>query len=226
MQRSLILTVALLALASPVASQAQIANQALAIKIADAQRANGTQLQSYSWNSRVELMEDAKVDDIRICSVVYGLNNQLQRTVLNDQQAPLPGGFLRKRIAEKKREDVEKYLTGLNKLLDQYTLPTAGAVLNFVSQATLSAPDANGLLQLNGSSVVTPGDTVTLWIDAATRQTRKFQISTTFEGDSVQATATFTTLPAGPTHLAFATVTVPAKNMTLQVHNYDYNKNN
>jgi hypothetical protein len=121
---------------------------------------------------------------------------------------------------------VEQYFVGLRKLLDQYTLPTAGKVLDFVSQATIQAPDANGLLQLTGSSVVVPGDTLALSVQAATQQITKMVITTTFEGDPVAATVTFKTLPSGLNHLEFGQVDVPAKKMELQLHNFNFNQNN
>ena len=59
-----------------------------------------------------------------------------------------------------------------------------------------------------------------------TRQTRKVTITTTFEGDPVTATASFKTLASGLTHLEFGEVDVPAKEMKLQLHNFNYNQNN
>lgn len=206
--------------------QAQVANEGLAMKIIQARQTNAAQLKQFSWNTRVELLDNGTVKDIRIDSVAFGPDGKPQYTLMNDQPSPLPHGFLRKRIAEKEREKVEKYLKGLRATLDEYTLPTAGKILDFVSQSTISAPDANGLLQLTGNSVVRPGDVFTLWVDAAKHQTRKIQLTTTVDQDFVEATATFVTMPNGLNHLQFATVSVPAKNLELQVHNYDYNANN
>src|SRR5260221_11178498 len=115
-----------------------------------------------SWNSRVELIKDGPVKDIRIEQVMYGPDGQLQRPLLNDQPSSHPHGFLRKKIAEKEKEKVEKYLKGLRELLDQYTLPSGGKVIDFLSQATIQAPDANGLLQFSGNSVAKPGDTLSM----------------------------------------------------------------
>ena len=126
----------------------------------------------------------------------------------------------------RQKEKVEKYLKGLSALLDQYTLPTQGKVIEFVFDAKIQAPDGNGLLQLTGSSVVVPGDTLSLWVQATTRQTRKVAITTTFEGDPVTATGSFKTLPSGLTHLEFAEVDVPAKEIKLQLHNFNFNQNN
>jgi hypothetical protein len=207
-------------------SQAQIPNEALSLKIVAARKANQALLQQFSWSSRTELIDSGTVKDTRIDLVSYGPNGQLQRTILNDQSAPLPGGFLRKRIADRERDRVEKYIKGLGKVLDQYTQPTAGKIIDFISGAQISAPDANGLLKLSGSSVVIPGDAFTMWIKAGTWQVTKIEIATTYDQDMVQLTASYRTLPSGLTHVQYAEVTVAAKAMTLQVHNFDYNSNN
>ena len=47
-----------------------------------------------------------------------------------------------------------------------------------------------------------------------------------FQGDAVTLTATFKTLPGGLNHVAYAEVTVPAKQISVQVQNFDYNRNN
>jgi hypothetical protein len=101
-------------------------------------------------------------------------------------------------------------------------LPTSGAVINFISQATIQAPDANGLLQFTGNSVVKPGDTLSLSIFAPTKQTRQMTITTFFEQDQVNVSATFKTLANGLNYVAFGEVDVPAKNLALQVQHYDY----
>ena len=80
------------------------AQEGLAMRIAEARKANAAQMKQYSWQSRTELIDNGKVADTRIDSVTYGPNNQLQRTVLNDQSSPLPRGFLRRRIGEGKGE--------------------------------------------------------------------------------------------------------------------------
>jgi hypothetical protein len=220
--------VAILALAAAPRMSAQVPNSGLALSIVQARQANAKLLQQYSWNCRTEVLENGAVKDTRIDQNVYGPGGQVQRTLLNDAGAPLPHGFLRKRIAEKERKDAEKYLKEVQTLLDKYTLPTAGAVVNFLSSATIPPPGPGGELQITGGSVVVPGDTLSLWIYAPTRATRKVSIITfDSEGDQVTATATFKTLSSGLNYLQYATVDVPAKNLSVQIHNYDYiNQNN
>ena len=197
----------------------------MAVRITEARKANATLMRQYSWTSRTEVIDQGQLKDLRIDAVTYGPDGQLQRSTLNDQSTPLPLGFLRRRVAELERQKVEQYLSGLRSLLEQYTLPTAGKVQDFMNRATATGPDPSGL-SMTGHSVVVPGDAFSLWVDPATRHPRKIQVSTTFQGDPVSLTATFKTLPTGLNHVAYAEVTAPAKQMSVQVQNFDYNRNN
>ena len=140
--------------------------------------------------------------------------------------APLPVGFVRRRIVERERQKVEEYLTGLRDLLEQYTLPTAGKVQDFMNRATATGPDASGLFEMTGQNVVYPGDTFSIWVNPRTHHPQKIQVSTTFQGDPVNLTATFKTLPGGLNHVAYAEVTAPARQLSVQVQNFAYNRNN
>ena len=205
---------------------AQVPNEGVANKIIAARKANAALLKQYSWSSRTELLDNGIVKDIRIETVSCGPNGQLQRTLINNQPSPLPHGFLRKRIAERERAKVEKYLAGLRHLLDEYTLPTSGKVIDFISGAKISAPDAKGLREISGTGVVLPDDVFTLWVDPKTHHASKLKIVTTFDQDEVLVTASFKTLKSGLTHMQFAEVIASGKGLTLQVHNFDYNENN
>jgi hypothetical protein len=208
------------------AQTAAAANAGMAAQLTKARTANATLMKQYSWNSRVEVLDQGVVKDLRIELVNYGPTGQLQRNILNDQSAPLPFGFLRRKIVENERAKVEEYLMGLRSLLEQYTLPTEGKVLAFMNQAATSGPDANGLFEMTGQNVVYSGDAFSVWFDARTRQTRRIQVTTVFQGDQVDLVATFKTLKSGLTYMAWGEVNVPAKQMSVQVQNFDYNRGN
>jgi hypothetical protein len=209
-----------------IAAQTAPAPSTMAVRITKARQANAALLRQYSWTSRTEVIDQGQVKDTRLDKVNYGPDGQLQRTVLNDQSAPLPFGFLRRHIAEHERQKVEEYLTGLRGLLEQYTLPTAGKVQDFMNRSTSTGPDAKGLLEVAGQNVVSPGDTFSLWVDPRTRHAQRIQVSTSFQGDPVNLMATFKNLASGLNHVAYAEVIVPTKQMSVQVQNFDYNRNN
>ena len=209
----------------PILAQGSLASNAnMAVQITEARKANALLMHQYTWNSRTELLENGEIKDNRIEMVNYGPGGQLQRSLLNDQSAPLPRGFLRRDIAEQKRQEMEQYLTGLRTLLDQYTLPTAGKALDFMNQAVTTGPDANGIVTMTGSNVVVPGDSLTISALAATKHMTRVQANTLYQGNMVELTATFNTLASGLNYVAYAEVTIPAKQMSIQVQNFNYQR--
>ncbi len=206
---------------------AQVPNEGLANRIVAARRSNADILRQYTWNCRTELMNtnEDKVLDIRIDQVQYGPDGNLQRTELNNQSFSHPRGFLRRIVAASQQQQLEQYLKGLRSLLDEYTLPTAGKVIDFMAGAKVQFtqdPDGMALLLMQGSNVVVPGDSLSMWADASTHKLRKIQISTSYEGGSATVTASFKTLPSGLNFMSLAEVALPDKNISLTVHNYDY----
>ncbi len=200
----------------------------MATKIVEARKANAALMQQYTWNCRTELYMKGSLKDIRIEQVQYGPDGQLQRTDLNNESFCHPRGFLRKMIAQGEKQQIEQYIQGLRGLLEQYTLPTASAVIAFMSGANVEfvqSPDGHELLKMQGSGVVVPGDTLAIWADASTHQMRKVQITTTYEGGSATVDATYKTNAAGLTYLSMAEVDAPDKKISLQIHNYDYEPN-
>jgi len=214
----------LIAVGLPQTAQAQDVSGA--VKITEARKANAALMRQYTWTSRTEIMDQGQVKDTRIELVNYTPDGQLTRSLLNDQSAPLPRGFLRRSIAEDKKQEMEQYLKGLQGLLEQYTLPTTGKILDFMMSAQLAGPDAGGLISMSGNNVVLPGDTLTMWIDLRTRHIRKVQVTTFYKEDVAQLTATFNTIPSGLNYVAYAEATVAAKQLSIQVQNFDYTRPN
>lgn len=205
------------------------ANQALRAQIAEkvsaARQANATAMQQYTWDQRTEVLEDGVVKDTRV-ELVNWVNGQYQKSLVSDQGPSLPRFGLRKRIAEAKQKEMKEYASGLKSLLQQYTLDSSPQLLAFYNKAQVSGPDATGLLALSGGSVVTPGDSMTVWINATTHKAAKAFIATNYQGNPVTMNATFNVLASGLSYMNFADVQIPAKQMEVQVSNFNYNKNN
>jgi hypothetical protein len=196
----------------------------LVAKVVEARKANGAMMHQYTWNCRTELFINGELKDNRLELVSYGFGNQLTHSILNDQGASLPRGFIRRRVAEREKKEVEEYLGGLRGILNQYTLPTAGKILDFMMQARITGPDQNGLITLSGNNVVAQGDSLSISVDPLSHHIRGMQINTLFQGNQVSVQATFKTLMGGLTYMAYAEVSIPAKSMTLQVMNFNYQR--
>ena len=221
--------IALLTIGSSQIALAQSApsgNMQMVTQITEARKANAALMRQYTWNSRTEVIENNEVKDTRIELVNYAPDGTLVKSILNDQSASLPRGFLRRAIAEDERKKLEEYLTDVRGLLEQYATPTEGKILDFLNQATTSGPDAAGLFEMTGRNVMVPGDIFSMWTDARTRQTRKIQVTTNYKGDPANVTATYETLNSGLTYMAYAEITVPTKQLRVQVQNFNYTRPN
>ncbi len=221
-----IVVVAAIALHAVAASaQANVGeNAAKTVQIVQSRAQNAALLKQYTWNERIDFQVNGEEKDLRLDLVNIGPDGKLQRTIMNDQSAPLPRGFLRRSIAEGKKKDIQQYIQGLGELLHKYTLPTPGAVLNFLDTAA-TMPSGPGQLMVTGQNVVQPGDSLTIYLDAATKKTQRVVVSTSFQGNPVNLTATFATLASGLNYPAYAEVVVPAKGYDVRVQNFNYQKN-
>ncbi len=220
-----ILPAVLIAIALPqtlLAQGAAAKNADMVFQITEKHKANAALMRQYAWSTRMELIDQGAVKDIRIEMANYRPDGQLQYILLNDQGAPLPRGFLRRAMAGQEREKMEGYLTGLRGLLDQYTLPTAGKVLEFMNRAAITKPDPASFVQMTGRGVILPGDTLSIWTNTATCQTSRIEVTTFYQGDVVEVTATFKLLPSGLSYMAFAEVIIPARQLSGQVQNFNY----
>jgi hypothetical protein len=224
----LILIAGLITIVLPqtIVAQRPLATSAdMAVQIIEARKANAALMRQYSWKSRTVLIEEGKGKNRHIDAVSFGPDGQLQRTPLDDEgpSEPRSGllGLARDKIERKRMDD---YLTGLRSLLDQYTLPTVDKVLDFINQATTTGPDASGLLVMTGTSVVLPGDSLSLWTSATTRHTQRVEASTFYKGDAVMVTAAFNTLYSGLNYMADAEVKIPARELKVRVENDDFHR--
>jgi hypothetical protein len=201
-------------------AQAPTAN---AYRVAEARQANDQLMRRYGWESRTQVSVKGEVKDTRVDAVGYGPDGQLQRNTLSDQSAAVQGLFLRHLVAAVEKQQVEQYLKGLRGVLEQYTLSSAGAIQSFLNRAVATGPGPGGQFQMTGNGVVQPGDVFTLWFNPQTRHPTRIQVSTSFDGGPVTLNAHFRTIgPDGLNYVEFANVDAPAKQINVQISNYNY----
>lgn len=218
----------LLVLSTPVgAAQAPqtVPNENLANAIVAARQKNSALLKQYTWNRRTEIDRESRMEDIRIDLISFSPDGSLQRSLINDDQAKLPGRFLRRAIEEGQRQQVEKLVQDVGRLVEQYTTSSEGRIVGFLVGAQvqpITTPQGTTLLQVSGSDVIMPGDTVTMTFEASTLQPAGVQISTLVDNDAVTVSGSFLTTRTGLNALQYATVEIPSKSVTVMIHNYDF----
>jgi hypothetical protein len=178
----------------------------------------------YSWESRVDVTRDGKIMDVLIQSYKYGPDGNVIKTVLNDEHANLPSSFLIHEIAEDEKTKLVNFLNGVHEFLLHYNLKTEDQILSFFGKAKVIPAEPGSQILASGDDVLQPGDKMTWWISPDSFTTTKLNVITTFSGDQIEFTASFNTIPGGLNYISFAEIIIPAKNLMLQLHTYDYTR--
>jgi len=181
-------------------------------------------VKAYSWDSRTDVTREGKVVDILIEQFSYASDGKLQRKIINDQEAKLPSSFLIHEIAEEMKTKMISFMDNLRIFLEEYALTDQQKGSLFFSKAKIGSPDPEGQILVCGEDVIIKGDKLSWWIDAHNYTISKVSISTIFEGDQIEFTATYKYIIPGLNYLAFAEILVPPKNIMVQLHCYDYMK--
>ncbi len=187
-----------------------------------ARKTSNDLLPKYTWTSRTEILKSKEILNIMIEKNQYDQQGQLVQKVLNEQGAKMPTAFLIKEIAETEKENMEKFLFGLRDFLKKYSLQGTDQVKRFIAAAAWQVFDLTHEFVFTGRNVEEEGDQLAWWVEDIHYSTAKIEVYTTFQGDVVHFTGTFTRLRDGLNYLAYAEAHIPSKNITLQIQNYDY----
>jgi uncharacterized protein (DUF58 family) len=155
------------------------------------------------------------------------MNGMLQKSQLSGTpQQQLPTRGIRGLIAQKKKENFMDTLDSLSRLAKAYGELSPYDMQRFMATAMV-APEMGlqqKLLRIQGSNVLQPGDSMTIWVDAVTRKQRRVEIQTTLDRKPVRIISDFQALPQGPTHMARSVVDYPGEELRLITENFDYER--
>jgi hypothetical protein len=197
----------------------------LAVQISEKRAENRESLREYSWKTRSEITVKGETKLLKVELVRFDVDGRKQKTTLSEEkpdQRKKRG--VRGRIQKSKSEKKKEWFGELNGLLRQYSLPSTGKVLDFLDKATFGPGDRPGTIRIRGTSVVQPGDELTMWIDSDTKQTKLTKVRTRLDGDTVLLETNHDSLASGLRYQARSIITVPAKSVRMTVENFDYNR--
>ena len=191
---------------------------------AQAQQENAKRLRQYSWKSRAEVRKGGETKSTQLYLMRYDVEGNVQQTLVGGTSQQIPTRGLRGMIARKKKEDFVEMLDGLTAVAKSYAVLPPEKMRRFMSGAAVTPEKTAGqaLIRLQGRDVLQPGDSMTVWLDAATRRQRRVEVQTTYDGESVRIVSEFRDLPDGPTYAARSVVEYPSKELTVTTENFDY----
>jgi len=196
-------------------------------QLAEAQAVNAGKLREYNWKSRTEVKKGGETKSVQLNQMRYDLDGGLQKTTLSATQPDIPTSGLRGMIAKKKKEEFVKLLDQLGALAKSYASLPAEKMQRFIGNAVIvpEKTTQNMLLRIQSKDVLQPGDSMTVWIDSATRKQRKIEIQTLFDGESVRIVSEFQDLPNGPTYMARSLIDFPSRELAITTENFEFARN-
>lgn len=219
-------TILILSLAGPLMAQDSDDTAQMALDYSKAIQANTKGLMAYSWNERSQVsMEGADVVVI-LQLIRYTKDGQFQSTLLS-QEPDRPGGRgPKKKKANAIYDGSVNAATSIPQLLMAYTMLTAGQLVDFFGNATLSPGDGDmaGTTKIVSSNVLQKGDSVTLYVDMTTMLPKGMDVKTVANEKAIEAYLDFGVLEDGTSYLSNAETVVPENGMKILMETFDHKK--
>jgi len=195
----------------------------LATEINEGRKHNAAQMRNYSWNTRTEVKMDGEVKSVKVELIRFTPEGALQKAMVSDSTAGAkkPRG-IRGKVASKKKKGMQEWAAELGKLLQQYSLPTSGSLLDFLDNATVER--TGQMVNLVGKNVIQQGDSMAILVDAGSKQLKIIEVKTSLDGDAVDVQIISKNLDDGLSYTARQVVKVPAKKVELIIENYDFRR--
>ena len=193
-------------------------------ELAHSMKQNQVALQQYTWKSQTQIRKEGEIKGTKLFSSRYAANGEVVQLLIDEQSAKLPKFGIRGRVAKKKKEEATKLIEALQRLAKSYGELPPAKMQEFMKMAkvSLETNTPQPLLRLEAASVLQPGDSMVVWLDANTRRQRRIEINSSFEARSVRIVTEFKDLPDGPTYMARSVVDYPDEELTLTMENFGY----
>ena len=214
--------------AGPASSQDQ--KQLLQEKVAAFKQAtaeNQKALRQYTWIEDTQLSLKGEVKSTKIESCRYGPDGKVQKTPLSAPPEKKEARGLKKRVVEKKTDEMKDYMERVVSLIQRYVPPQPELIKADVAGGNASfSPQPGGML-LQFKNFVKSGDLVSFTVDSAAKAIRQVKVDTYLddaEKDKVTLAVAFQTLPDGTNYASSKTLNVAAKKIVVAITTKNYQK--
>jgi hypothetical protein len=224
---TVVVTVAFSPLLGQAPGSADVQRRVAALKQSIA--ANQAKLKQYTWleTTQVRVKGETKKDQQQQCR--YGPDGKVMKTPLGEPPPPEEIRGLKKKIVQKKVDEMKDYVDRVKTLIGHYVPPEAAKMQNAVQAGHASVNPGAGVATIILTDYYKRGDKVTFEFDTAAKRLRNYSISTYLDDpvkDVVTMTNQFESLPDGTNHLQQTILDMAAKQIKVTNTNSGYSKLN
>jgi len=188
-----------------------------------------TKIRQYEWieTTIINLKGEEKGRTQKRC--YYGADGKLQKVAIGGpapaQQPPPSGGRrgrVKAKIVENKKDDMKDYMERAAALVQQYVPPQPADIQRAKDAGKVTAnPAGSGLVRLEFSDYLKPGDRLSIDVDAAANQLRGLTVASYLDQskDAVVLAVQLGTLADGTSYTAQTTLDAAAKNIRVVIQN-------
>jgi hypothetical protein len=204
-------------------------NQELQDKVTIAKQsiaANQQKLHQYQWIETVQLTlkGDPKPPKQSLCKYAY--DGTISKTPIGAPPPPPSGGRLKKRIIEKKTEEMQDYMGQVKGLLSMYVPPDPNKMGQAFAAGNASlnpGPQGTAIVFRNYSQ---PGDQMMLFFDSAAAKVTSLNVNTYMDNpqDIVTLAVQMSSLPDGTNFAQQTILNATAKQLQVTTTNSDYQR--
>ncbi len=180
-----------------------------------AMTANAKRMMQYEWKQRITVVRKGQPSEPVINQVRFDSAGKMQRTTLSAPEQKQKRG-LRGRVASSVKEDV----TQIMELAASYNKPQQ--MMEAVKKAQISQGPGIGTTRVQANGLIKPTDSVTMLVNSSTHLAKHIDISTDYEGDPMTIAQDYGPVPGGPNVMRSMKVSVPRKNLVINVDSYDF----
>ena len=217
-----------LTLAGHVSGQDQ--KQVLQEKVAAFKQAtaeNQKALHQYTWVEDTQLSLKGEVKSTKIESCRYGPDGKVQKTLLSAPPEKKEMRGLKKRVVEKKTDEMKDYMERVVSLIQRYVPPQPELIKADVAGGNASFSPQPGGIQLQFKDFVKSGDLVSFTLDTAAKAIRQVKVDTYLDDadkDKVALAVNYQTLPDGTNYASSKTLDVAAKKIVVVITTKNFQK--
>jgi hypothetical protein len=219
--KSMLLTCALALVAATAFGQSS-EMKAMAQQFGVTAKQNAAALKMYTWKMRVEVTLKGDPKPAKLFQMRFDQGGKLQKTPLTQDAPKEQGRGLKGKIVAKKTAEMKDYVEDLADLCKGYLTPSPDLLNAFFSRV-MTAQAPGGWVQLYATDIIAKGDKLVYEIDPKTQAIHRVMFTATLDGDPVDGTVEFGTVPGGgPNYAARTTVNAPGKKLAGKIENFEY----